>query len=69
MAEHKVLYRWSKEYAEKYGELDLWKESYKENCTCARAIEESINHNYYDNRLNTNFTPSIIAEYGWDRVQ
>ena len=69
MAEHKVLYRWSQEYAKRYDELDQWRESYKENCSCARAIEKAINENYHDNRLDTDFTQGIIAEYGWDRVQ
>ena len=38
MAEHKILYLWSLAEAQKLGELDLWKESYKENCSCARDI-------------------------------
>lgn len=69
MTEHKVLYRWSHDYARKYDELDLWKESYKENCTCARAIEKAISDNYHDNRLNTDFVQNIVADFGWDRVK
>ena len=42
MATHKVVYRWSQDYAKRYDELDQWRESYKENCTCARAIEKAI---------------------------
>ena len=69
MATHKVVYRWSQDYAKRYDELDQWRESYKENCTCARAIEKVINENYQDNRLNTDTAQGIIAEYGWNRVQ
>jgi len=69
MAEHKAVYRWSQDYAKRYDELDQWRESYKENCTCARAIEKAINDNYHDNRLNTDSAQGIIAEYGWDRVR
>ena len=69
MAEHKTVYRWSQDYAKKYGELEWWRESYKENCTCARAIEKAINENYKDNRLDTDSAQGIIAEYGWNRVQ
>ena len=69
MATHKVVYRWSQDYAKRYDELDQWRESYKENCTCARAIEKAINDNYQDNRLNTDSAQGIIAEYGWNRVQ
>ena len=69
MAEHKAVYRWSQDYAKRYDELDQWRESYKETCTCARAIEKAINDNYHDNRLNTDSAQGIIAEYGWDRVR
>lgn len=69
MAELKTVYRWSQDYAKKYGELEWWRESYKENCTCARAIEKAINENYKDNRLDTDSAQGIIAEYGWNRVQ
>lgn len=67
--QNKIVYRWSKKYAQEYGELDLWKESYKENCTCARAIEKAITNNYTNNHLNTDPIHDIIAEYGWNRVQ
>lgn len=69
MAEHKSVYRFSENYAKRYGELDLWRESYKENCTCARAIEKAITDNYHDNSLDTDAAQDIIAEYGWNRVQ
>lgn len=69
MAEHKSVYRWSLSDAKRSHEEDLWRESYKENCTCARAIEKAINDNYSDNSLNTDSAQGVIAEYGWNRVQ
>ena len=36
------IYPYSLEYAIKYDERDLWRESYQANCDCARAIERAI---------------------------
>lgn len=67
MSEHKPLYMWSLDYAVRSNERDLWRESYRENCDCARAIEQAINENYRDNCLNDCIQP-IIERYGFDRV-
>lgn len=67
MAEQVPLYEWSLEDAVRNNERDLWRESYKENCDCARAIERAISENYYDNVLHDCVKP-IIDRYGYDRV-
>lgn len=67
MAERVPLYEWSLEDAVQNNERDLWRESYKENCGCARTIERAINENYYDNVLHDCVKP-IINRYGFDRV-
>lgn len=67
MAEHKPLYVYSLSQAVRSNERDLWRESYKENCDCARAIERAINENYCDNVLNDCAHP-IIENYGFNRV-
>lgn len=67
MAEHKPLYLWSLKDALAHGERDEWRESYRENCDCARAIERAIADNYHDNRLEDG-TQDIIARYGFNRV-
>ena len=46
MAEHKPLYKWSLKEAINLGEEDKWRNSYKENCVCARAIEKAISDRY-----------------------
>ena len=51
MAEHKSVYLWSLQEAQKLNEVELWRESYKENCTCARAIEQCIDDNDPNNKL------------------
>lgn len=67
MSEHKPLYEWSLNTALEHGERDLWRESYRENCDCARAIERAIRDNYHDNRLG-DCAKSLIDEYGFARV-
>ena len=64
MAKHVSVYLWSLREAQKLGEVDRWRESYKENCTCARAIEQAIDDNYADNRLNTDAAKDIIERFG-----
>lgn len=67
MAEHKSLYIYSLSEAVRNNEKDLWRESHKENCDCARAIEKAIAENYHDNTLN-NCVNSVIEKYGFNRV-
>lgn len=67
MPEHKPLYEWSLETAIEHGERDQWRDSYRENCDCARAIERAIRDNYHDNRLGM-CAKDIIDQYGFDRV-
>lgn len=67
MSEHKSVYAWSLKDALHYGERDLWRESYKENCDCARAIERAIADNYRDNVLH-DCAADIISRYGFNRV-
>lgn len=66
---HKPMYPWSREEAQNYGELDLWRESYKENCRCARAIEQAISRNFNGYTLNTDCLQEILEEFGRSRVR
>ena len=68
MNEHKPLYRFSLSNAKKYGEVELWRESHKENCVCAREIENGISDNYSDNSFDTDFAKNIISKFGFNRV-
>ena len=67
MAEHKILYIWSLEEAVRLGERDQWRESHRENCDCARAIERAIAENYSDNCLHDCIQP-VIERYGFNRL-
>ena len=46
MADHKPLYRWSLQDAIAHNEVQDWRDSYRENCDCARAIERAIADHY-----------------------
>ena len=65
--EHKPLYPYSLEEALRNDERGLWRESYKENCDCARTIEKAISKNYDGARLNDCIGP-VIEQYGFNRV-
>lgn len=64
----KELYIDSRNDAKEWGELDLWRESYKENCACARAIENAIADNFDGMHLNADTAKGIIEKYGFQRV-
>ncbi len=67
MADHKPLYPCSLREAVRSNEKDLWRESYKENCECARAIERAITVSYHENRLE-DCANAVIERYGFNRV-
>ena len=67
MPVHKPLYLYSLKEAAEWNEKDEWRESYLENCDCARAIERAIDEHYDGQRLNS-CAQEIIDRYGFDRV-
>lgn len=67
MPEHKPLYLYSLKEAAEWGEKDEWRESYLENCDCARAIERAIDE-HYDGQCLDPCAQEIIDRYGFDRV-
>ncbi len=67
MSEHKLVYLWSKRDAIHSGEINEWRESFKENCFCARTIEKVIAENYKDNKLQE-CAKQVIEEFGFNRV-
>ena len=65
---HKPLYTSSQAEAQEWGENNLWLDSYKENCVCARGIELAIRKSYKENSLASDCAKKVIEEYGFDRV-
>lgn len=68
MSERALLYRYSLQEAVRCGEKALWKESYHENCVCARSIEASIRENFDGMFLKQDCAKSIISRFGFERV-
>ena len=66
---HKPMYTWSLEDAQDHGEEDLWRESFKENCRCARAIEQAIASNFDGYTLKTSCIKGVLEEFGRSRVR
>lgn len=67
MPKIKPLYPFSLKEAVSLGEKDLWRESYLENCDCARAIERAIDEHYDGMRLDP-CAKEVIDRYGFERV-
>ena len=67
MPKIKPLYPFSLKEAVSLGEKDLWRESYLENCDCARTIERTIDEHYDGMRLDP-CANEVIDRYGFDRV-
>lgn len=68
MANSVRLYRYSLAEAKKYGEEQAWRESFKENCRCARAIETAITQNFDGRTLAMGCVDPVIQEFGFNRV-
>ncbi len=68
MGNYKSLCRHSYAEAKKYGQLDSWRESFKENCACSRAIEEAIRLKFDGMNLQADCAKSVIEQFGHNRV-
>ncbi len=62
------MYLYSAEDAKRWGELNLWRESHKENCKCARAIEDAIRASFDGFTLQTGCVNGILQQFGFNRV-
>ena len=68
MEERKALYIYSATEAKRSGELELWRESHKENCKCARAIEDAIRQGFDGWYLQEDCAAKVIEQYGFERI-
>ena len=62
------IYPYSVKEARERGELDAWRESFRENCTCAGGIEISIRENFEGMYLKDGAVSKIIEQFGYKRV-
>lgn len=63
------LYKNDYTIANDKNEIQLYRDSHRENCTCSKAIDKAIANNYNDNRLDTKSAlESVMQEYPLDRI-
>ena len=63
------LYPYSAKDAMKRGELDKWRESFRENCACAGGIDVLIRENFDGMHLKDGTVEKIVELYGYKRVE
>lgn len=64
----KNVYPYSLLEAKRNGELEQYRESFKENVRCANDIKEAITKNFDGMHLNQDVAKHVIVEFGYDRV-
>lgn len=62
------VYPYSFSEAKRLNEIDLWKESHKENVACKNAIEEAIRHNFDGMHLKKDCAAGVIEQFGYHRT-
>ena len=68
-AERVPLYLDSRGNAERFGETELWKKSFRENVCCARAIEKAIRDSAgEDDSIRPGCAKQVLDEYGFQRT-
>ncbi len=63
------LYPYSVRDARDRDELDLWRASFKANCTCCAAIEDVIRNGFDGMHLAPDCARKVINEFGFKRVE
>jgi hypothetical protein len=67
MADFKPLYRWSAAEAKQIGEMDRWRNSFKESQRCRDFMDERIRQGWNGSDLNSNVAGNIVEAFGFDR--
>lgn len=63
------IYPYGVKEAHKRGELPAWRESFRENCACAGAIEISIREHFNGMHLKDGAVEWVVKQYGYKRVE
>ena len=63
------LYPYNAKTARERGELDRWRESFRENCACAGGIDILIRENFDGMHLKDGTVEKIVELYGYKRVE
>jgi hypothetical protein len=63
-----VFYPHSREEAQREGRIDMWRESYRANGDCAKAIDDATREDWMGVRLKKDCAQKVIDDYGFKRV-
>ena len=66
--EKQMIYKYTRAEAQRSGELDLYRESRKENIACRYAVQEAINKYHQNNILDDAGAKGVISAFGFDRT-
>ena len=69
MSKYPDLYPYSAEEARRLNELDQWRESYRANNACKKAIEGAIAKDFDGMHLKVGCAKGVIQEFGFQRVR
>jgi hypothetical protein len=64
----RYVYPYSCGEAKHLNQLALWRDSHRENILCKKAIEVAIRRDFDGMHLSASCAESVIAEYGFKRV-
>ena len=62
------VYRYSLSEAKRCNEMNLWRDSHKENIRCRDAIDKMVSEQYSGNILPDEIIKTACQEFGIDRV-
>ena len=63
------LYPYRAKTAQERGEIEKWRESFRENCACAGGIDVLIRENFDGMHLKDGTVEKIVELYGYKRVE
>ena len=63
------VYPYNAKTARERGEIEKWRESFRENCACAGGIDILIRENFDGMHLKKGTVEKIVELYGYKRVE
>ena len=63
------VYPYNAKTAQERGEIEKWRESFRENCACAGGIDVLIRENFDGMHLKDGTVEKIVELYGYKRVE
>ena len=67
-ADFPYVYPYSAAEAERRNEIELWRESFRENIACKEAIEQTIRNGFDGMHLSEDCAQTVIGQFGFKRT-